>query len=161
MQHCVLRRRHQTFSGATRTVWASAVRILIIEPWHANASGSPKGALRIIVTRVPGIQPISIILREISSSRNCTIRALLPGINTERACGLDTIRNDSKQLCEITQLTESKAKNRGESELKSKQRVSIFLNQDNCIFSFLSRSFENPMLPKQAAEIALICSCEF
>lgn len=89
------------------------------------------------------------------------MRALLPGTKTERECDFDTIRNDSKQPCEITQLPESKAKNRGDLELKAWQRVLIFLNQDNRIFSFLSHSFENPMLPKQAAEIALICSCEF
>jgi hypothetical protein len=89
------------------------------------------------------------------------MRALLPGTKTERECDFDTIRNDSKQPCEITQLPESQAKNRGDLEWKAWQRVSIVSNLDNRIFSFLRCSFENPMLPKQAAEIALICSCEF
>jgi hypothetical protein len=58
-------------------------------------------------------------------------------------------------------LPESEAKNRGDLGWKVWQRVLIVSNLDNRIFSFLRCSFENPMLPKQAAEIALVCSCEF
>jgi hypothetical protein len=57
-------------------------------------------------------------------------------------------------------LTESEAKIRGDLEWKVWQHVLIVSNQGNRIFSFLSHSFENPMLPKQAAELALVCSCE-